>query len=40
MPGIGIIAIGIAKADADIIYLTGYDGGTGAARQHAEALLK
>ena len=32
VPGIGIIAVGIAKADADIIYLTGYDGGTGAAR--------
>jgi glutamate synthase (NADPH/NADH) large chain len=25
----------IAKADADIIYLTGYEGGTGAARQHS-----
>jgi glutamate synthase (NADPH) large chain len=35
VPGIGIIAIGIAKADADIIYLTGYDGGTGAARSHS-----
>jgi glutamate synthase (NADPH/NADH) large chain len=35
VPGIGIIAIGIAKADADIIYLTGYDGGTGAARMHS-----
>jgi glutamate synthase (NADPH) large chain len=35
VPGIGIIAVGIAKADADIIYLTGYDGGTGAARQHS-----
>jgi glutamate synthase (NADPH) large chain len=35
VPGIGIIAIGIAKADADIIYLTGFDGGTGAARQHS-----
>jgi glutamate synthase (NADPH/NADH) large chain len=35
VPGIGIIAIGIAKADADIICLTGYDGGTGAARQHS-----
>ena len=35
VPGIGIIAIGIAKADADIIYLTGYDGGTGAARGHS-----
>ncbi|HZM24731.1 MAG TPA: glutamate synthase-related protein, partial [Anaerolineales bacterium] len=28
VPGIGIIAVGIAKADADIICLTGYDGGT------------
>jgi glutamate synthase (NADPH/NADH) large chain len=35
VPGIGIIAIGIAKADADIICLTGYDGGTGAARSHS-----
>jgi glutamate synthase (NADPH) large chain len=35
VPGIGIIAVGIAKADADIIYLTGYDGGTGAARSHS-----
>jgi glutamate synthase (NADPH/NADH) large chain len=35
IPGIGIIAVGIAKADADIIYLTGYDGGTGAARSHS-----
>jgi glutamate synthase (NADPH/NADH) large chain len=35
IPGIGIIAIGIAKADADIIYLTGFDGGTGAARSHS-----
>jgi glutamate synthase (NADPH/NADH) large chain len=35
VPGIGIIAIGIAKADADIICLTGYDGGTGAARAHS-----
>ncbi len=35
VPGIGIISVGIAKAGADIINLTGYDGGTGAARQHA-----
>ena len=35
VPGIGIIAVGIAKADADIICLTGYDGGTGAARSHS-----
>jgi glutamate synthase (NADPH/NADH) large chain len=35
VPGIGIIAVGIAKAGADVINLTGYDGGTGAARQHS-----
>ena len=35
VPGIGTIAIGIAKAGADVITLSGYDGGTGAARQHA-----
>ncbi len=35
VPGIGIIAVGVAKADADIIELTGYDGGTGAARLHS-----
>ncbi|HEX7976492.1 MAG TPA: glutamate synthase-related protein, partial [Anaerolineales bacterium] len=35
VPGIGIISVGIAKADADIIYLSGYDGGTGAARKHS-----
>ncbi|HQX02367.1 MAG TPA: FMN-binding glutamate synthase family protein, partial [Anaerolineales bacterium] len=35
VPGIGIIAVGVAKAEADIIYLTGFDGGTGAARQHS-----
>lgn len=29
VPGIGIIVVGIAKAEADIIYLTGFDGGTG-----------
>jgi glutamate synthase (NADPH/NADH) large chain len=33
--GIGTIAIGIAKAGADIITLSGFDGGTGAARTHA-----
>ncbi|MCY0894268.1 MAG: glutamate synthase-related protein [Acidibacillus sp.] len=33
--GIGTIAVGIAKAGADIIALSGYDGGTGAARAHA-----
>lgn len=35
VPGVGIIAVGIAKAGADIITLTGYEGGTGAARAHA-----
>ncbi len=35
VPGIGTIAIGIAKAGADVIALSGYDGGTGAARAHA-----
>lgn len=33
--GIGTIAVGIAKAGADIITLSGFDGGTGAARSHA-----
>jgi glutamate synthase (NADPH/NADH) large chain len=35
VPDIGIIAVGIAKSGADIVTLSGYDGGTGAARQHA-----
>lgn len=35
VPGVGIIAVGIAKAGADVITLTGYTGGTGAARAHA-----
>ncbi|MBN1874800.1 MAG: alpha-hydroxy-acid oxidizing protein [Anaerolineae bacterium] len=35
VPGIGVIAVGIAKAGADVINLTGYDGGTGAARAHS-----
>jgi len=34
-PEVGIIACGVAKAGADIVTLSGYDGGTGAARQHA-----
>jgi glutamate synthase (NADPH/NADH) large chain len=33
--GIAAIALGIAKAGADIITISGYDGGTGAARKHA-----
>lgn len=35
VPGVGIIAVGVAKAGADIVTITGYDGGTGAARAHA-----
>lgn len=35
VPGIGTIAVGIAKAGADIVTLSGFDGGTGAARKHA-----
>jgi glutamate synthase (NADPH/NADH) large chain len=35
VPDIGIIATGIAKSGADIVTVSGYDGGTGAARQHA-----
>ncbi|BDV44895.1 glutamate synthase [Geotalea uraniireducens] len=33
--GIGTIALGVAKAGADIVTVSGYDGGTGAARKHA-----
>lgn len=35
VPNIGTIGVGIAKAGADIITLSGFDGGTGAARLHA-----
>jgi glutamate synthase (NADPH/NADH) large chain len=35
VPGIGTISIGIAKTGADVITMSGFDGGTGAARQHA-----
>ncbi len=35
VPGVGVIAVGVAKAGADIINITGYDGGTGAARSHS-----
>jgi glutamate synthase (NADPH) large chain len=35
VPNIGTIGVGIAKAGADIITLSGYEGGTGAARSHA-----
>jgi len=37
VPGIGTIAVGIAKAGADVITLSGFDGGTGAARVHSIA---
>ncbi|MGG4492379.1 glutamate synthase-related protein [Brevibacillus reuszeri] len=35
VPNIGTIAVGVAKAGADYITLSGFDGGTGAARVHA-----
>ena len=35
VPGIGTISVGIAKAGADVVTLSGFDGGTGAARLHA-----
>ena len=35
VPHLGPIATGIAKARADIIAISGYDGGTGAARKHS-----
>lgn len=35
IPNIGPIATGVAKANADIIAISGYDGGTGAARRHS-----
>jgi glutamate synthase (NADPH/NADH) large chain len=35
VPNIGTIGVGIAKAGADIITLSGFEGGTGAARVHA-----
>ncbi|MGB9711800.1 MAG: glutamate synthase-related protein [Dissulfurimicrobium hydrothermale] len=34
--GVGTIAVGIAKAGADVINLSGFEGGTGAAREHAK----
>jgi glutamate synthase (NADPH/NADH) large chain len=34
--GVGTIAVGIAKAGADIVNLSGFEGGTGAAREHAK----
>ncbi|GAA0370015.1 glutamate synthase-related protein [Bacillus horti] len=35
VPNIGTISVGIAKAGADVVSLSGFDGGTGAARIHA-----
>ncbi len=35
VPGVGTIAVGIAKAGADVITLSGFDGGTGACRRHS-----
>lgn len=35
VPNIGTIAVGIVKAGADVVTLSGSDGGTGAARMHA-----
>jgi glutamate synthase (NADPH) large chain len=34
--GVGTIAVGVAKAGADIVNLSGFEGGTGAAREHAK----
>ncbi|HEX2620687.1 MAG TPA: glutamate synthase-related protein, partial [Phototrophicaceae bacterium] len=35
VPGVGIIAVGIAKAGANVVNIAGYEGGTGAARAHS-----
>ncbi len=37
--GCGTIAVGIAKAGADIVNLSGFEGGTGAAREHAKKFV-
>ncbi|MGW8161956.1 MAG: glutamate synthase-related protein, partial [Desulfobulbales bacterium] len=37
--GVGTIAVGIAKAGADIVNLSGFEGGTGAAREHAKRFV-
>jgi glutamate synthase (NADPH/NADH) large chain len=34
--GVGTIAVGIAKAGADIVNISGFEGGTGAAREHSK----
>jgi glutamate synthase (NADPH/NADH) large chain len=36
---VGTIAVGVAKAGADIVSLSGFDGGTGAAREHAKKFV-
>lgn len=36
---VGTIAVGIAKAGADIVNLSGFEGGTGAAREHAKKFV-
>ncbi|MCY0880723.1 MAG: glutamate synthase-related protein, partial [Firmicutes bacterium] len=35
VPNIGMIAVGIVKTGADVINISGFEGGTGAARMHA-----
>jgi len=37
--GVGTISVGIAKAGADIVNISGYEGGTGAAREHAKRFV-
>jgi len=37
--GCGTIAVGVAKAGADIVNLSGFEGGTGAAREHAKKFV-
>ncbi|MFP3983703.1 MAG: glutamate synthase-related protein [Desulfurivibrionaceae bacterium] len=37
--GIGPIAVGIVKAGADILNISGFEGGTGAAREHAKKFV-
>ncbi len=37
--GIGPIAVGIIKAGADILNISGFEGGTGAAREHAKKFV-
>jgi glutamate synthase (NADPH) large chain len=37
--GIGTIAVGVAKAGADILNISGFEGGTGAAREHAKRFV-